>query len=102
MLEGHTANNHDLSRIRLSVERWPDTLGMPAARAGNGAAPVSADGSFIVSGLAPGDFRVSITNLPGNSYVKSIRMGTQDVLVSGLHLMSPTSDVLEVAIYTDG
>jgi hypothetical protein len=60
--------------------------------------PAAADGSFVLEGVGPGDFRVNVGNVPPDSYVKSIRLGTADVLNDGLHIYSAPQGVLEVVI----
>lgn len=63
--------------------------------------PPESDGSFVVDGATPGDFRVSVRGLGANAYVKSMRMGRDDVLNDGLHLQGPPENALEVTIGVD-
>jgi hypothetical protein len=57
----------------------------------------AADGTFKWT-LFPGDFRATIRPLPENAYVKSIRMGSVDILNDGLHLYSAPESPIEIAI----
>jgi hypothetical protein len=99
------AADPDLAKIRITLVRVADALGMPIAglegpgpRANN--TPTNA-GVFRLADPGPGDFRIVASGLPVNGYVKSIRMGTTDVLASGLHLTSEPSDPVDIVIGTD-
>jgi len=50
--------------------------------------PVNESGAAKATQLAPETFRVSVTGLPANFYVKSIRMAERDVTAEGLNLAS--------------
>ena len=77
--------------------------------------PVDADGTFEMEELPPWDYRILVSplltpagqkppNLPPalqNSYVKSIRMGEQDVLNGGLHVVDTSPGPIEIVIGTD-
>jgi hypothetical protein len=41
------------------------------------------DGSFLVENIAPGKYRLMVMHIPKKTYVKSIRIGGQNVLDSG-------------------
>ena len=47
---------------------------------------VTADGSFVLSDVSPDTYNLAIRGAPDTVYVKSIRMGDQDGLESGLDL----------------
>ena len=36
--------------------------------------------------VSPGDFRVNVNAIPANAYVKSIQLGGEDVLRTGIHI----------------
>jgi Carboxypeptidase regulatory-like domain len=71
-------------------------------------------GTFAVEDVTAGDFRVEIlpilTTPPStqvspalqNAYVKSIRLGSRDVLNGGLHIEEPTRDTLQVVLSMNG
>jgi len=101
-----------LARMTVNLTRDPDILGMtepymplPPAPAGSPPAPrngqVSSSGDFKMF-VAPGDFRVSVANIPASTYVKSIRMGNEDVLRSGLHITKAVDTTVQIVIGTDG
>lgn len=60
--------------------------------------PPNEDGSFTLQGVTPGDFRVTLSNLPAGGYIKSMRLGNADVLNDGLHLTGPPQSQLEIVI----
>lgn len=98
----------DLARIRIAVTRDPDVIGMPPAMApappgtpANGV--VAANGRFILRLLGEngGDFRVTVSRIPADTYVKAVRMGEVNILADGLHLSGPPAHPMEVVISTD-
>lgn len=56
------------------------------------------DGTFTVDGIAPGDFRLTLEQLPPDGYIKSMRMGNVDVLNGGLRVSGPPDAALEIVI----
>ena len=59
------------------------------------------DGTFTVGGVIPFEYRMQVTGLPKNHYVRSARLGEADVLNSLLRLDGPPRGILEVDIGTD-
>jgi hypothetical protein len=59
-------------------------------------------GTFEISGLPSGEYRLSVTGLPSDYYVKSARFGSVDVLEYGLSLYGAVSGVLEVVVSNNG
>jgi hypothetical protein len=51
---------------------------------GGGSGRVNADGSFLIPNAPEGTFDVFVARLDENSYLKSARLGAQDVLESGI------------------
>jgi hypothetical protein len=101
-----------VSQIRVRPLRDPDIFGQPAALTRD-PVPSSTDGSFTLTGIGPGDYRVFVEPFiiaprivpppppPGPlqwMYVKAIRLGNSDVLSQGLHLNGPSEGQLEVII----
>lgn len=95
--QSRTGAELDMALLRLTLRRNPDFIGMPQAGP-SFTPPPAADGSFVMEGVAVGDFRVEVRALPPDAYVKSIQLGTADVLDGGLHLSGTPRDRLEVVI----
>ena len=98
VIEGAPGNNSQISFPRISeLIRDPQGPGMPSGGP-SFTPPAAADGSFVLEGVGPGDFRVNVGGVQPDSYVKSIRMGNADVLNDGLHIYSAPENPLEVVI----
>jgi Carboxypeptidase regulatory-like domain len=106
----------DLARLIVGLTRDPDLIEMPGgllplpppppgtprpavSPPGNG--QVTAAGDFRIL-MSPGDFRMNVDRLPPNTYVKSIRMGSDDVLRSGLHVSRASDNTIQIVIGSDG
>jgi hypothetical protein len=109
------AEDPDLGKIRVTLTRDPDILGMsvPMITIPQQPQPLGAPAAVPLDGLAktdgtfrfltaPGDFRVNVSDIPASSYLKSIRMGNVDILSGGLQVNGPLDNPLEVVIGTDG
>jgi protocatechuate 3,4-dioxygenase beta subunit len=99
----------DLTKIRIGLTRDPDTLGLPplppAATVSSvvgvpAIGEVGRDGAFTLQ-MSPGDYRVTVTGIPANTYIKSIRMGNTDVLRGGFHHDGAAENRLEIVIGAD-
>src|SRR6185295_18346323 len=82
---------------RLELRRDPDILGLPSGGP-SFTPPPAADGSFTADGVQIGDFRATLGFLPKEAYIKSMRMGTADVLDAGLHVTGPFQYPLEIVV----
>jgi hypothetical protein len=91
------AVNGQSSFPRVSLSRDSNVLDVPAGYTSFNP-PANADGSFTMEGVPSGDFRVTVQRLAADGYVKSIRMGSADVLNAGLHISGPPEAVLEIVI----
>ncbi len=87
----------DMASLRAILRRDPDVIGMPEAGP-TFSPPPATDGSFELQGVPAGDFRVSVRALPPDAYIKSMRMGSADVLDAGLHISGTPRDALEIVI----
>ena len=65
-------------------------------------ASVKQDGSFTLENVPADTFRVNVTGLPENFYVKMIRMGDTDALDAGLDLTRGGSGVLDITLNPNG
>jgi len=61
-------------------------------------ASFNADGTFLLKGVAPSKFYATVGGLPAGSYVKSIRLGGQDVTREALDLTSGAGGSLEIVL----
>ena len=61
-------------------------------------APFNADGTFLVKGVTPAKYFVTVGGLPQGSFVKSMRFGGQDVTRAPLDLTSGGGGSLEVVL----
>jgi hypothetical protein len=105
---GTPSDSAALSRMSIGLTRDPDLLGladsfMPipqgASQPRNGQVVASGDFTMLVS---PGDFRVNVANIPAGTYVRSITMGPEDILQSGLHVTKPVESTIQIVIGNDG
>jgi beta-lactamase regulating signal transducer with metallopeptidase domain len=118
VIEGKSASDAESDLVRMNVDliRDPDLIAMPSEfmplpppppgtprpavlPPGNGQVTSNGDFKMLVS---PGDFRVYVDRLPANTYVKSIRMGGEDLLRSGFHITKAEDNAIQIVIGTDG
>jgi hypothetical protein len=109
-VEGHlnversaTVQDLDLTKVRINLARDPALFGTPVEALSGGAPQDLARnaGAFTIQ-TSPGDFRVVVSGLAQHAYVKSIRLGAEDVLRDGLHIREgDPSNPLEIIIATD-
>jgi hypothetical protein len=59
--------------------------------------PVSADGTFKVDNVQPGDYRLTVLGLPADYYIKEARLGQTDIL-SGVSISGAISGNLEAVV----
>jgi hypothetical protein len=109
-------NNPELAMMSIGLTRDPDLIGMPNAfmspptpptPAGTPPPPRPANGRVTGNGtftllVAPGEFRMSVNGIPKNTYVKSIRIGGDDILRSGLHVPPSGDTRLQILLGADG
>jgi len=63
---------------------------------------INADGTFHMEGLTENPYRLHVSGLPENAYVKAARLGNQDVLEAGLNMTRGKSATLELVIASNG
>ena len=92
----------DFTRIRVRVEREPSVAVLPPPPPPTpGSAPsgsASAEGRFSLNSLPPGDYRVTVSGVPQNVYLKSVRMGGSDLLAGRLHVEKPPYGQIQIIL----
>jgi protocatechuate 3,4-dioxygenase beta subunit len=104
--DGWPANNGAPPRVIPDIMRVPFTPGMPLAQNLRSPAPnLQPDNSFVLRGVGAGDYRVFVRNVgfdpQQRTFVKSIRLGSSDVLRDGLHVDTRFEGELEIVIGTN-
>ena len=72
-----------------------------AGNMGNRGTQIREDGSFTFENVSPDAYNVNVY-APPSLYVKSIRMGGQDALESGLDLSAGAADVVDILLSPNG
>ena len=93
-LEGRASSDAATSGVRVQLQSDPmiPPLAVPAVS-------TEADGTFSITGVPPGDYRLSLGALPRNTYVKAALIGGVDVLnAGGLRLDGEPRGVLEILL----
>lgn len=65
-------------------------------------AGVQADGSFLIPGVPPGLWNVSVEPMPKGAYLQSVRSGDQDALAAGTLTTNLPLEALEIVISLRG
>ena len=81
-------------RVQLRSEIENGAAG--ANRPDSGA--VKSDGTFLMKGVPPGEYRLSVVGIPTGSYVKEARLGQTDVLNTPLRFSGNDSNTLDIVI----
>ena len=83
----------DFERIHVVLEPLTsDIFGTPQATVKN-------DGSFLIENVAPGEYRLTISGIPPNTYVKEAGLGRLDLL-QRFTIREEASDAAEIVIST--
>jgi len=97
-LENRPDSDPDLAKVRVQFTPEPWVQGFPSL---NWNPTFSPNGEFTFASLQQGDFFPVVTGIPANSYTKSIRMGTKDLMLTPLHVDGPVEGRIEVLVGTD-
>ncbi len=92
-----SSNDPELSRIRVNIRSDSGPQG-PFGGGPLPSAEVQPNGTFVVSQVTPGDYRLTISGMPARSYVKMARLGSIDVLDRGLQINEQPNALLEVLV----
>lgn len=106
ILDDRNATIPDFSTVSVRMdapahEPIDGTLSRTRNKLPSASASVKPDGSFILSGVMPWDYRVNVSEIPG-VYLKAIRQGNIDVLTGGLRVEENAGQPLEIVLATDG
>jgi len=95
MIEGVASNDALSSVTGMRILLQSDPVIPPLAIA---PAFPEADGTFSITGVTPGTYRLSITGLPRNMYVKTARFAGEDVYNNGLRIEGDPRGQLEIVL----
>jgi protocatechuate 3,4-dioxygenase beta subunit len=65
-------------------------------------AGVDSDGTFQLSNVAPGTYKISLTGFSANSFIRSATSGNQDALGLGLDVRDGSADNLRIIVGSNG
>lgn len=68
----------------------------------NASAQAKADGTFEIHDLSPERYRIEVNGTPDGTYVKSIRMGDQDVTSGTLDLSEGSGGAIDIKLSPNG
>ena len=91
------AGNQDLGRMRVMLR--PDSAGQ--AGGAPPASPVQADGTFTLQQVGRDDYRLTVSGMPRNAYIKIARYGATDIMNEGLRLDRAPVAPLEILVSTN-
>jgi Carboxypeptidase regulatory-like domain len=100
-LQGRVSTEQDskLDMNRLRIWLQPSS---PPAPGGEGA-EMKADGSFVIRNVFDGNYRIRVAGYPEEFYLKSARVGGQDLLANGGTITSSSAgSVLEIVLSGSG
>jgi hypothetical protein len=63
---------------------------------------VKADGSFVIPGVLPGIWDIGVQPVPEGGYIKSMRLGEQDVLTADMVIRPDTTEPLRIVVSARG
>jgi hypothetical protein len=95
-VEGQPSGGGNQTPPRMRVMLRPDSAAQLAGAPQ--AAPVQADGTFTIQQVGRDDYRVTVSGMPRNAYVKMARYGATDVMSEGLRLDRQPTGPLEILV----
>jgi protocatechuate 3,4-dioxygenase beta subunit len=95
-IEGESAGRQREYRVELSPGEsfWPNES-RPAAS-------VKADGTFVIKSVVPGVWDIGVNPIPPGGYIKSMRLGDQDVLTEDMVIGPRTAAPLRIIVSARG
>ena len=95
-VEGDTGPKATNYQIQLSAGDGIPFFGSPAA------ALAKPDGTFVLKNVVSGIWDIGITPIPHDGYLKSMRLGDQDVLTEEMMITPETTTPLNIVLSTRG
>ena len=95
-IEGDTDASATKYQIQLSSGDEIPVFGSPAA------ALAKPDGTFVLKNVIAGVWDIGVTPIPHGGYLKSMRLGTQDVLTEDMIITPETTAALQIVLSTRG
>ena len=96
-IDGPSSGSNELAVTNLRVVLRPDPL-IPQLSPGPGS--VNANGTFTITDVAPGDYRLTVTALGRRGYVKTATLGGSDALNLPVHIDGELRGGLDVVVGT--
>jgi len=95
IVEGTTVNDSAPTLTGIRIQLQSDPLIPPLA-----IAPVNpeADGAFSLTGVTSGTYRLTVSGLPRNTYIKSARFLGNDILSNGMRVDGEPRGSLDIAL----
>jgi hypothetical protein len=95
-IDGQQPGNisQDLTRLSVMLRRDSPEVGSSLAR-------VQSDGTFTVQQVGRDLYRLTVSGMPLNAYVKTARYGGTDILNEGLKLDRPPNGPIEISVARD-
>jgi hypothetical protein len=93
-VDGQATNSTlSLNALRLQLQSDPmiPVLAIPAVSP-------EADGTFSIQGVTAGMYRLTVAGLPQNTYVKSARLGGEDILNGGFRMDRSPNGTLDIVL----
>lgn len=90
-------------RVTLSPMGGSTRVALYTLVSARGATPVAADGTFTVTSIPPGRFRIgAISGLPPDFYIADVRQNAMSVFDSGFDIENRTPDPIEIFVSNGG
>jgi hypothetical protein len=97
-VEGTPLSSETFARIRVGIEPVPTGVAMVQQVA---ARSITSDGAFQIENIWPARYRVVVTGAPPNTYAKSIRLGSADLLSQTQVFPTQNDGSIEVVLGSD-
>jgi Carboxypeptidase regulatory-like domain len=97
-IEGGTGNQN-VSSFSVSLQSMSGGLSILTILQGGGVRP-TADGTFSIPRITPGDYKLVVNGLGTNYYIKDARLNQTEVLQTGMSISMPFNGALDITLGT--